>query len=94
MICESRLWHRIKQLETKGLTSPFRVYPFPNNPYVEDVTGKWRKMEQKWTKDLDNGNDVEVEILVSYRDDGITPIMLRTNTIVNGVKQKPQKFKN
>jgi len=94
MICESRLWHRIKQLETKGLTSPFRVYPFPNNPYVEDVTGKWRKMEQKWTKDLDNGNDVEVEILLTYDGSGKTPTVLMGEFKVNNGEPIEFEFDN
>ncbi|MCP4991675.1 MAG: hypothetical protein GY928_38125 [Colwellia sp.] len=56
--------------------------------------GKWRKMEQKWTKKLDQGKDVEVEILVEYGDDGLTPKSIFGDFKVNSGEPIPFEFDN
>ncbi|MBU2206129.1 MAG: DNA/RNA non-specific endonuclease, partial [Gammaproteobacteria bacterium] len=65
-------------------------------PQLKDQNryGEWREMEKEWAKELDAGNEVEVEILVEYDGDGVTPLSLRSTSTVNGIKQAPQNFDN
>ena len=66
------------------------------NPQLSNQNrhGDWRKMEREWGKELDRGNEVEVEILVQYAGDGVTPSMFRATSTVNGTRQMPKNFPN
>ncbi len=56
--------------------------------------GAWRKMEKGWAKQLRAGNEVEVEILVEYGDDGVTPAAFHTNTKINSERATQKSFPN
>ena len=56
--------------------------------------GEWRQMERKWSEHLQDGKDVEVEIIVAYEDKNDTPKLLQAFTSVNGSPSQPKIFPN
>ncbi|MBH0059515.1 DNA/RNA non-specific endonuclease [Pseudoalteromonas sp. SWXJZ94C] len=58
------------------------------------VNGEWRKMERKWAEHLEDGKVVEVEILIEYDEKCTTPKRFIAKSKVDGIQQKPKKFKN
>ncbi|MBH0059495.1 DNA/RNA non-specific endonuclease [Pseudoalteromonas sp. SWXJZ94C] len=65
-------------------------------PQLKDQNryGGWRKMERKWAEHLEEGKVVEVEILIEYSDDGITPESLFGNYVIGNGNPIPFEFDN
>ncbi|MEL0645840.1 RHS repeat-associated core domain-containing protein [Pseudoalteromonas agarivorans] len=65
-------------------------------PQLKDQNrfGDWRKMERKWAEHLEDGKGVEVEILIEYSDDGITPDSLFGNYVIGNGNPIPFEFDN